>query len=205
MMTITRLTTTVLKNRGGNDWYGVTGNAVRTDVMDDSLIPGGKSLVDGHWLIPRESPWESNWGVNNIGHEQWKIIVESLSIPAADHTISNREAFWSEASMGPLVGFLGLSIGTAIVATALLFALFVALASSGVLIANLLIAAAVSGVVIGVSMGALLQGKSIFEMLYKPAEDDYEMADEDEDLFPTIVFQRFDNYVCYDPDPVHAL
>ncbi|GMO56583.1 MAG: hypothetical protein Ta2A_01920 [Treponemataceae bacterium] len=61
------------------------------------------------------------------------------------------------------------------------------------------------GAVISTLVAIFLNGQSVLEMLYKPSEDDYELADKDEQSFPTILIQNFDNYVCYDPDPVHAL
>ncbi|GMO66241.1 MAG: hypothetical protein Ta2A_14350 [Treponemataceae bacterium] len=197
-------------------WYYRTGDAVRTDVMDGSTIPGGRNFKDGNWVIPRETDGGgaraagATNGTNNIGKPEWVVIVESLNIPASSYKIGENEAFWTEASMGPLVGFFGVGGGSA----AIIIALSLILVSYGMGMGMGLGVIAVAciyglmttlGLTLGAVIGMAAAGNSIFEMLYKPAEDDYEMSDEDDDWHVTIVIQSFDNYVCYDPDPAHAL
>ncbi|GMO66628.1 MAG: hypothetical protein Ta2A_14920 [Treponemataceae bacterium] len=218
------------KDDDGN-WFGTTGNAERKDGY--GTIPGGTAHHSGHWQIPKETDGgfgaSVDEGSNNIKNDEWNIIKTGLHIHviAASHTLGSKEGFWTEASMGPALGYaaiggvvllIGIAIGLLIA-----FAVFFTPATSTMVVTameRILVTTAASmaaagyisigagaglGVLIGQLLGAGLAGKSMFEMIYKPSEDDYELSNDDEDLHPTILIQRFDNYVCYDPDPVHAL
>ncbi|GMO56217.1 MAG: hypothetical protein Ta2A_01220 [Treponemataceae bacterium] len=203
----------------GNDhtnWFGTTGNAERKDGY--GKIPGGTAHYGGHWQIPKETDdgfGKAGEGSNNIRNNEWAIIKTELGIQeiAANNKLKNgKEGFWTEASMGTAFGYgtfvsTGAVIG--LIALAIVFFATGVLTGPGVtisvgwLLAYLGLFAGTGGA-IGTLISVFLNGQSVLEMVYKPSEDDYELADKDEQSFPTVVIQRFDNYVCYDPDPVHA-
>ncbi|GMO66758.1 MAG: hypothetical protein Ta2A_15050 [Treponemataceae bacterium] len=203
----------------GSNWYGGTGDAGRAD-WPGERIPGGSSFYEGGWLIPKETDASgmtdsfggANPGTNNIRRAEWDIIKTGLGIEAiaSQYTLEDgNEGFWTEASMGRALAMGGISLGGS-VSTSTLWIILIALTvtpqpSFSWLIPVYMMIGTVLLTAGNITVGGMLAGDSFIEMIYKPYEDDYEISDDnDEQWIPTIVIQRFDNYICYDPEPWHA-
>ncbi|GMO66917.1 MAG: hypothetical protein Ta2A_15230 [Treponemataceae bacterium] len=196
-----------------NNWFGTTGNAERKDGY--GTIPGGTTLHDGHWVIPKET--DGGYGASvdkgtlNIGETEWTTIKTGLKIEKEARSVVSKtlgEVFWTEASMTAFeayfaIGFMG-GLGIAAL-TVLMLALFTGFAAAPLLtIALFSLGIFVVGEAVSFLIAAGLAGKSMYEKLYSPSKDEFTEASDEGKGFVTILIQRFDNYVCYDPDPVHA-
>ncbi|GMO66364.1 MAG: hypothetical protein Ta2A_14540 [Treponemataceae bacterium] len=194
------------------NWFGTTGNAERADGY--GTIPGGTSLHDGHWGLPKET--DGGYGVsvgpgtNNIRQAEWAVIKTALdpyeTIPA--HKLKNHgEVFWTEASMGTTIGYAAYGFGGGLVVAGILSVILI-LATGPVGVAGYALVIGLSillGEAVSMIIMAGLTGKSMYEQLYSPSQDDYATPANEDSYFPVILIQRFDNYVCFDPEPVHAL